>query len=344
MMRTKFTLIPLAAVLCALSYATPASAQIELFASTPNGAATDFVLGASNIVSLRGTLDAPSGGQTLKVRQVDSDQSCPTATGNTVPIRSTFTAYVGSQGELPKINVSSAIDSSARTSRFCIYAYYDVAPGGEANPNTSYSQLITFRDAADSFNWFDVASATSPELPYFAFSGHSETRSAILVSFVPQRGGCPATFPGGPGAINFGPPSDYDFLLHGQASVAIGFWRACGYFQVGSTTVLGKDTKFSRAPRGGWRPGYNIKKGTLRAKRGAWSIGTASCPGTCRISIVAKKGSKILARGSSRGGRLSIKANAAGRKAAKRGVKARVTLTSTIDQSIVSRSAKVTLR
>lgn len=354
MMRTKLTLTITTALLAMLWLVPGAGAQLQLFASTPAGAETGFVLGGNNIISLRGSVDAPSGGQWVKVRQVSAGAICPTPLGSETVVHHEFMVYLAGNQALPAVNVSSGVRSSERDTRFCIYSYFDVAPGGEHAPNVSYHQDATFRNPADSLSWFSINSATSPELPFYAFNGSSETGNPLLVAFVSQRAACPANFPGGPGALNLGVPATTNFSFTGDANVQAGFWRACGYFQIGAATILAKDTTFSRTPRGGWVPKYKFKRGTLRRKGGRWELGTVTCriESACRVTLEATYRGKLLARGTAKGKagskrkiKLKLKPTSAGKKAVRRkAVKVSITATSVIDFSEVDRRVKVRLR
>lgn len=344
-MRTRKTIISLtASALLLLATAGAASAQVELYATDSVGSPSEFVIGGANNVSLRGTLDAPSGGQTMLVRQVAAASSCPSPQGNEVPVLSSFQAYAGPSSPLPRIGVFNGIDSSQASSRFCIFVYYDVAPGGIDNPNTSYSQVVNFRSPADSVRWFDVASAVTPDLPYMAMSGSSETAGTPAVSIVTSGAACPAVRPGA--ALEFAGEHG-SFSVSGELASGIGFWRACAYVgPVGSGPLL-KEATFSHAPRGGWRPKYKTVKTAPRAKGGSLRIGSATCPGPCKVTIRANHKGKTLLKGLVGGtGKLKMtaKLTSAGKRAAKRRQKITVVLTSTIDESTVIKRVKLKLR
>ncbi|MFT4049776.1 MAG: hypothetical protein QM648_08060 [Solirubrobacterales bacterium] len=339
----RFSLITLVATFATLALAGTASAQIEVYASTAGGAATDFVYGRANTVSLRGSLDPATGGETIKVRQVRVTDSCPTATGTNVTILSTFTAYVA-PGTLPIVAAANNLYSGDRDSRLCIYAYYDSAPGGEANPNKSYSQDIHFRDPGGSVTWFDVASAVSPDLPYFSLIGSNELQSGEGISFVPVDTTCPETYVGGSGAMTFPAAATSSVIDYGQISVSTGFWRACAYFLGGP--LAAQDT-FSRAPKGGWKPKYALKK-KIKIKSGKIALGSVKCPGPCTVMVKATnaKGKKLASGTASGIGKIAVgtKVTSAGRKAAKRHVKAKFIVTTVIDESTATKTVKLKLR
>lgn len=338
-----------AALALALALPGAAAAQIEIYATSASGAATDFVFGHPNTVSLRGTLDAPSGGQTIKVRQVAADQSCPSATGNEVTDVANFVAWVP-PGDPVNVNaVSSSIYPNYRDARFCIYVYFQYGGGGEANPNTSYSQVVHFRDPGGSVSWFDVASATSPGVPFFALVGRNELQSGASVAVVPAASKCPSSDPGGAGHVTIAPSGAVDFTGFGDVAVPVGFWRGCAYVPGGSASVLAAEATFSRAPKRGWRPRYKLVRGSVRLKGGRLALGSANCPGPCSVKITATAGGRRVASGrvasSGRGTlRLKLKATAAGRALARRGVAAKVRLTSVIDLNESVKRVKLRLR
>lgn len=332
-----------------------AQARVELYASDALGNPADFVLGAVNTVSLRGTPDPPSGGETIEVRQVEGAQNCPLVTDRTTPVASQFQAYIHAGASVHMPNVFSGVHSGYRQSKFCVYSYWDVDPGvGPDTPSETYSQLVTFRDPADSVSWFDVASAESPERPFAVMLGSAEQNGAPSISVVRQGERCPASFVATAGSAVFPAPGRIGFSVWGELMVTTGFWHACAYLQSASGAPLLAETDFSRSPRGGWRPSYKLKR-TLKARGSSWAIGSVTCPGPCSISAVAKRGSRTLAKATGRvtkmasskrtkALKLKLKATAAGRKAARSGITARVTLTSTVDDSEVERVVKLRLR
>lgn len=347
MRKSRITLSIFFGLATLLIVAGSASAQVEVYATNTAGAATDFVYGQTNSASLRGTLDPPSGGEWVKVRQVAAASNCPSALGSEVPVLASFMTYVPAGNPVSVIGASTALVSSQRSTRLCIYTYWDVNGLGEANPNSTYSQVINFRDSKDTLAWFNVASAVAPELPYLAITGDAENLGAPTVAFIAQGESCPASFTGSGNSLAFPAPSTRDFIVSSDVPVAVGFWRACAYFTSAGGAPLAGETVFSRAPRGGWKPKYKLAKGKLRAKSGKVKLGTATCPGACRIQVVAKAGKKTLAKGTATGSgkiKLSAKLTSAGKNAARRGVKAKFTLTSVIDESTTSKSARLRLR
>lgn len=336
----------LLAVATALLCAPAASSQVEVYA--PN----DFVFGQPATVSLRGTLDAPSGGQTIKVRQIEASLSCPTATGNTVPVDFTFQAWIPAGDPINVPNAASGVYAGNRDSRFCIYVYFQFGGMGEANPNTSYSHVVHFRDPIPppppvvAIDWMHVSSAASPELPYFVMTGTNETFGGEAIAFVPQSSACPGTYPGGAGALSFPAAATASFSRFGEAGVGVGFWRACGYTLSGGSSALGREAVFSRAPAGGWRPTYRLVKGKARVKSGKVALGKVTCPGACSISAKARVGRKTIGSLKRSGsGRLTLKLNSAGKKAARRKKKkAKFTITSVIDQSTATKTVSLKLR
>lgn len=344
--RTRITLLIAFALVLPLLAAATASAQVEVYATDPAGAPTDFVLGETNVASLRGTLDPPSGGEWVKVRQVAAASNCPSALGSEVSVLAEFMVYVPAGNPVSVIGASNALVSSQSSTRLCIYTYWDINGLGEANPNSTYSQLINFRSAQNKVAWLDVASAVSPELPYMSMTGDAENLGAPALSFVAQGESCPSGFSGGPGALTFPAPSSRNFTVFGEVPVAVGFWRACAYFLPSAGAPLAAETVFSRAPKGGWKPKYKLAKGTLRAKKSKLTLGSARCPGPCTITIVAKKGKKTLAKGSIKGsGKLKLRAKltSAGKQAARRGARAKFSITSVIDESTASKSTRLRL-
>lgn len=344
----RLPLLIVLAVAATLFAAPVASSQVEVYA--PN----DFVFGQATTVSLRGTLDAPTGGQTIKVRQIEASLTCPTATGTTVPVRFTFTAWIPGGGPVNVQNASSGVYSGDRDSRFCIYAYYENGGMGEANPNTSYSHVVHFRDPIPppppvvNIDWMHVSSSVSPELPYFIFTGTNETYGGESIAFVPQASACPGSFPGGTGAVSFPGATSASFSRFGEAGVGIGFWRACGYATANGVSTLSRDAVFSRAPVGGWKPSYKLLKGKAPVKSGKIALGKATCPGPCSITVKAVLGKKTVATGKASGSggalKLKLKANSAGKKAAKRRKKAKFSITSVIDQSTITKTVTLKLR
>ncbi len=354
-MRSKLTLT-ITVVLAAMLWLVPAAgAQLELYASNGQGAETGFVQGAANTVSVRGSIDPASGGTTVLVRQIDIFHACPSAQGSEAPVLSEFIFWVGSNAELPKAAVFGGINSAQPSTRFCIYSYWQSTSPGPDNPDTTDVQDVNFRIPTDTLSWFSVASATSPEYPYFALAGSSETASPVMLAFVNQKTSCPANYPGGSNSLVLGTPPAGSFSFDGEARVKAGFWRACSYFQVGVTSLLAGQSEFSRSPRSGWVPRYKFKRGTLRRKKGRWQLGATRCriETSCRITLEARSGKKLLARGSAKGKagskkqvKLTLKPTSAGKKALRRSrsVKVRVTATSVIDLSEVDRRVTVRLR
>lgn len=335
------------AVAATLIAAPAASSQVEVYAPG------DFVFGQPTTVSLRGTLDAPTGGQTIKVRQIEASLTCPTATGTTVPVDFTFTAWIPAGNPVNVPNAASGVYSGHRDSRFCIYVYYEIGGMGEANPNTSYSHVVHFRDPIPPpppkmyVDWMHVSSSISPELPYFVMTGVNETYGGEAIAFVAQSSACPGSFPGGAGSHSFPGAATANFSRFGEASVGIGFWRACGYTIAGGVSTLSRAVVFSRAPRGGWKPSYKLIRGKAPLKGGKIALGKLTCPGACKVTVKALVGKKVVATGKASGSgvlKLKLKANSSGKRAAKSRKKAKFSITSVIDQSTTVKSVSLRLR
>lgn len=335
----RFILIFAVMLAATAALAGSAYAQIEIYAPG------DFIYGQNNSVSLRGTLDASTGGQTIKVRQIDAALSCPTATGTDVPVDFTFTAWVPAGNPVNVPGVASGIYSGRRDSRFCIYVYFQNGGMGEANPNTSYSQVVHFRDPTPppppvvGVSRLFTSSSVSPERPYFIMAGTNEALSGESIAFVRQSGGCPGSYPGGVGAIGYSDSAGATFSRYGVAAVGTGFWRACAY--VGG--ALGAQTTFSRAPKGGWKPKYSLVKGKAKMKGGSISIGSVKCPGPCDVTLSATaKGKSLGSSNVSGSGKVALKVSAG---SARRGAKVRFKITTVIDQSATaSKTVELKLR
>jgi hypothetical protein len=336
-------LIPSASValLGALAFALPASANVAVH---PVGAA-DFVFGQSMTLGLHGApsqINDAGTGSFVYARGFPEPTTCPDNKDSGGPVYA-IEGFVRVDGTSDAVSPGyPAVVNSMRDVRFCFYEY-----SGRPEPPLTYSQVVHFRDPSGSFSWFEVTSADSPERPYLAASGHSETGGAPQFAFVPVDQQCPATFPAGGLSVSFASTGVGNFVKAVSAPVGVGFWRACGYIQGPSTSPLLAQSTFSLAPRGGWKPSYALSRGSLRAKAGRYQLGSATCPATCSLQVVAKSGKKTLASGRVSGdGKLSLSAklSSAGRKAVKRGVKATVTVTAEIDASQTSKSVKLKLR
>jgi hypothetical protein len=228
-----------------------------------------------------------------------------------------------------------------------VYEYFTGGANDEFNPEGRFDQVVHFREPVSSLDWLYVASSESPDPPYLVETGKSEAPLGRAVAFVPQSQQCPPSYPGGAGAMSFGGTTDPTFTDFGEVNVPVGFWRACGYLINGSTSSLGAQSTFSQAPKGGWKPKYSLAKGSLKVKSGKLALGSASCPAACTITMVAKSGKTTLAKGTASGNgkiKLKLKATSAGRKAAKKGVKAKFTLTSMIELSEVTQTATLKLK
>lgn len=332
--------IPAATLIAVFAVAAPAGAQLEVYGSDSGGNPRDLVFQRENTVSIRGTLDPPSGGETIEVRMIDPSQSCPAAADNSTPVLLKFTAWVSAASGGKVANVASNIPSNIRDARFCIYAYYELAGGGYGNPNTTYSHLVHFRDATSAVSRLEAVSSVSPGLSYVTMTGIAENHGLPSVSFVPIGSACPASFQGGGRSIVFLAPEGLNFTVYREFAVPTGFWRACGYVQSGGSAALAAQTIFSRAPKGGWKPKYSLKKGSIKKKGGKWTVGSVKCPGPCSIELVARRGSKVIGRGSVSGsGKLALAIAATGG-----GGKAKISIASSIDQSDASRTIKLKLR
>lgn len=338
MRRVRITLFLCCALSALALFAASAGAQVEVYATDGVGAPTDFVFGQSNTLALRGTPDVAQPSYAI-IRGIDAASSCPASEGAAAAPYA-FESYIDPGSPISVPSVVSGVFDKYRDVRFCVYIYLNNAIFWG-----SYSQVAHFRDPVSSVKWLDVASATSPELPYFSMTGVAEIPGTPAVSFVDANASCPASFAGG-NSLTYS-ASGGSYTVFGEVPVGIGFWRACGYFQDGSGAPLAAQATFSRAPRGGWKPRYKLVKGKLRAKRGKLTLGSATCPGLCAITFVAKQGKKTLAKGSVSGPgqlKLNAKLTAAGKTAARRGKQVRFTLTSTIDESTVNKTVKLRLR
>lgn len=341
-------IILIAAMLIATALSAPvASSQVEIYASDPAGTPADFLFGRVNNVSLRGTVDAPTGGETLKVRQIDAALSCPSALGTEVPVDFTFNAWVPAGNPVMVPNVTAGVSSARRDSKFCIYAYFQNNALGEANPNVTYSQVVHFRDPPPPNVAINRVFATSStgraDRPYFIVSGINETLGGEAIAFVKQPRACPGTFQGGAGAVTFADASGANFTRFGIVPVGIGFWRVCAYTITGGGSALGGSATFSRAPKGGWKPKYSLARGSTKLKSGRIALGSVKCPGPCEVSVTASVRGKTVATGSTAGrGKLRISLKAG--KAVRRGKKTRFKITTTIDQSTASKTVELRLR
>lgn len=330
------------ALVAMLAFALPASAEVSV---RPIGT-SDFIYGHTLTLGLQGppVLHNPQNtGAYLVVRGFDASTACPADRNSGGPVYA-FEGFVGTDGSN---SVSSteypAVVNVVRDVRFC---FYELTEGPSDTP-TPYSQVVHFRDPSGAFSWFEATSADSPERPYIGAGGLSETGGAPQFAFVPAEQQCPAEFPGGALSVSYAATGVGSFVKALSAPVGVGFWRACGYIQGPSSTPLMAQATFSRAPRGGWKPSYKLARGTLRSSGGHYKLGSVTCQAACNLQVVAKSGKKTLASGSVSGEGtldLSAKLSSAGRKAAKRGVKASVTITSLIDASETTKVVKLKLR